>query len=73
LRRALIEGYRRHMPWDEHDDALLDTLILSRDLAMLGWLTSRSEHPKLRARVPRATKRIVRMLGAGHTHPALEY
>jgi Ser/Thr protein kinase RdoA (MazF antagonist) len=73
LRVALVAGYRRHMPWDGDDDRILDTLVLARDLAMLGWLASRSDHPHLRARVPRATRRVVAMLDAGKTHPALDY
>jgi Ser/Thr protein kinase RdoA (MazF antagonist) len=73
LRDAMVESYRCHMPWDEHDDALLDDLVLTRDLAMLGWLASRSDHPSLRARIPGALRRIVAMLDAGETHPALQY
>jgi Ser/Thr protein kinase RdoA (MazF antagonist) len=73
LREAMVEGYRRHMPWDRHDEALLDTLILTRDLAMLGWLASRSDHPQPKANIPRALARIVAMLDAGQTHPAIEY
>jgi Ser/Thr protein kinase RdoA (MazF antagonist) len=73
LREAMVEAYRRHMPWDEHDETLLDELILTRDLAMLGWLGSRSDHPKLRANIPAAIERIVTLVDAGRTHPALEY
>lgn len=73
LREAMVSGYRRHAPWDEHDEALLDDLILTRDLAMLGWLASRSDHPRLRANIPGALRRIVALLDAGETHPALRY
>lgn len=71
MREALVEGYQRHMPWDEHDDALLDELVLTRELAMLGWLASRSDHPRLRAALPKALGRVVAMLDAGETHPVL--
>jgi hypothetical protein len=40
---------------------------------MLGWLSSRSDHPHLRAALPKALRRVVALLDAGETHPVLRY
>jgi Ser/Thr protein kinase RdoA (MazF antagonist) len=48
FKAALLEGYVREMPWDDHDEDILSHLSSARMLAMLGWLNSRSDNPDLR-------------------------
>ena len=48
FRTALIEGYVGESTWDDDDEKILDSLMDARQLAMLGWLNSRSDNPILR-------------------------
>ena len=59
-RSALVAGYSALAPWTPRDDGLLDDLILTRRLVMLGWLNTRSDNPRLKARLKRATAVVVR-------------
>jgi Ser/Thr protein kinase RdoA (MazF antagonist) len=45
----LLEGYTRESNWDSDDEKILAHLMTARRIAMLGWLNSRSDNPKLRA------------------------
>jgi Ser/Thr protein kinase RdoA (MazF antagonist) len=49
LKDALLEGYTRESNWDSDDEKILAHLMTARRIAMLGWLNSRSDNPKLRA------------------------
>lgn len=65
FKKALIEGYATHMPWDKHDEDVLAHLLLARSLTMLGWLNSRSDNPRLRAYLPKAVKRSLNYIKHG--------
>ena len=58
-KESLLEGYTTQMPWDEHDARILPHLGLARRLAMLGWLQSRSDNPRLRARMKKAIRLVL--------------
>lgn len=69
LRQALLEGYATVIPIDNHDSKLLDTLITTRELVLLGWLLRRQDNPKLRPFMRKALQRnrqtLRRVVGAG--------
>jgi len=44
LRAALLDGYRDHRPLAERDIAMLDTFLLIRGMAIIGWFHQRPEH-----------------------------
>ena len=48
LKEAFYKGYRNIRHLTEQDVSNLDYFILARRLAMLGWLNSRSDNPKLK-------------------------
>jgi Ser/Thr protein kinase RdoA (MazF antagonist) len=62
LKTALIDGYAREWKWDDDDEEILASLMTARRLAMLGWLNSRSDNPKLRAHLKTATADVVKYL-----------
>jgi Ser/Thr protein kinase RdoA (MazF antagonist) len=62
FRETLIEGYATEMNWDEHDQELLPYLTAARRLVMLGWILSRSDHPKLRRLLQKSVVKTVRNL-----------
>jgi Ser/Thr protein kinase RdoA (MazF antagonist) len=59
-RAALVAGYSSLASWTPSDDHLLDDLILTRRLVMLGWLNTRSDNPRLKTRLKRAIAGVVR-------------
>ena len=59
FRAALIEGYVRESTWDDDDEKILDSLMDARQLAMLGWLNSRSDNPRLRKVFTTAAARAI--------------
>jgi Ser/Thr protein kinase RdoA (MazF antagonist) len=61
---ALLEGYSSTLPMDAEDREILRTLILTRELVMLGWLHSRSDNPKLVPYVKVSLKRNLKDLAA---------
>lgn len=48
LRNALFDGYTSLKEWDQNDEMIFPSLIAARKLAMLGWLNSRSDNPRLK-------------------------
>jgi Ser/Thr protein kinase RdoA (MazF antagonist) len=57
LKQALLEGYATVIPIDSHDSKLLNTLITTRELVLLGWLLRRQDNPKLRPFMGKALQR----------------
>lgn len=43
LRAAWLEGYRRHRPFSQEDETMLDTLVMLRRMALLAWSGSHAE------------------------------
>jgi Ser/Thr protein kinase RdoA (MazF antagonist) len=43
LRAAWLEGYRRHRAFSHEDEAMLDTLVMLRRMALLAWSGSHAE------------------------------
>lgn len=43
LRAAWLEGYRRHRTFSHEDEAMLDTLVMLRRMALLAWSGSHAE------------------------------
>jgi Ser/Thr protein kinase RdoA (MazF antagonist) len=62
-RDALLAGYASGAPWDRDSERILPYLIAARKLAMLGWMQSRSDHPRLKAYLQKAIPETVRDLG----------
>ncbi|HEX5049798.1 MAG TPA: phosphotransferase [Gammaproteobacteria bacterium] len=62
LEDALILGYSSKKTWDRHDERVFPYFIAARRLAMLGWLSSRRDHPKLKKLLKRAAAKAVRSL-----------
>jgi Ser/Thr protein kinase RdoA (MazF antagonist) len=62
LKDALIEAYAARKNWEASDEAILPYLTTARKLAMLGWLNSRSDNPRLRQRLKSATARTAAYL-----------
>ncbi len=58
MRASLIRGYSDNAPWDSHDEKLLPHLIAARRIAMLGWLNSRSDNPRLKSRLKKAARSV---------------
>jgi Ser/Thr protein kinase RdoA (MazF antagonist) len=48
LRSSLIEGYSSRKSFDAKDEEMLHLFSVCRRLAMVGWLHSRADNPKLR-------------------------
>ena len=59
LKAALITGYSELAPWDQADEAVLESLIKARRLLMLGWLNSRSDNPRLAAFMKKVIPRVL--------------
>jgi Ser/Thr protein kinase RdoA (MazF antagonist) len=57
---ALLEGYASCAPLDMHDEAILPHFVTARKLAMLGWLHTRWDNPRLRRYIPQAVAKAVR-------------
>lgn len=62
MRKRLIAGYKTVSPWDHHDDAVLDDLILARKLMMLGWLNSRADNPRLAKHYKKTLPQVVKKM-----------
>jgi Ser/Thr protein kinase RdoA (MazF antagonist) len=60
LREKLIAGYKTILPWDSHDDAILDDLVYARKLMMLGWLNSRVDNPRLAKHFKKSLPSVVK-------------
>lgn len=43
LRSAWLEGYRQHRAFTQEDEAMLDTLVMLRRMALLAWIGSHAE------------------------------
>lgn len=59
---ALISGYSAKKTWDHHDERIFPYLIAARRLAMLGWLSSRRDLPRLKKLLNRAASDAARSL-----------
>lgn len=65
LRAALLQGYRTHRALPARDEAMLDSFLLMRSLAIIGWLYQRPEHSAyLAEHAPRTLAACARMLDA---------
>lgn len=62
FRAALISGFSSEANWDRFDDENLDDLISARRIMMLGWLSSRSDNPRLKKHLKGAVGRVIRHL-----------
>jgi Ser/Thr protein kinase RdoA (MazF antagonist) len=62
MKSALIETYAKERGWNKEDEAILPYFVTARRLLLLGWLNSRSDNPKLKRRVKKATAHMVRHL-----------
>ena len=62
LREALIRGYALEKGWDSEDEKILPYLVMARKLAMLGWLQSRSDNPRIAKYLRTAVKKTVKRL-----------
>jgi Ser/Thr protein kinase RdoA (MazF antagonist) len=58
--QALIRGYASIMPWTKEDEKILPHFKAARRLAMIGWLRSRSDNPKLKSYLKRSVSRNVK-------------
>jgi Ser/Thr protein kinase RdoA (MazF antagonist) len=56
FRKALLEGYSKYAEFGPTDEKLLTHLTAARRIAMLGWLNSRSDNPRLRAHLKGSAK-----------------
>jgi Ser/Thr protein kinase RdoA (MazF antagonist) len=56
FRKALLEGYAKHTDFGPADEAMILHLTAARRIAMLGWLNSRSDNPRLRAHLKGSAK-----------------
>jgi Ser/Thr protein kinase RdoA (MazF antagonist) len=59
---ALISGYTSLASWDREWDRVVQYLMGARKVAMLGWLQSRSDNPRLKAYLKKALPATVREL-----------
>ncbi len=59
FKQALIEGYTTKRSWDRYDEEIFPHLLTARRLAMLGWLNSRSDNPRLKEHLPGAVERTL--------------
>jgi len=64
LKEALLEGYADIRPLDECDLEILEVLILTRELVLLGWFESRRDNPKLYEQMKRYLKHSVEFLSS---------
>lgn len=62
FKRALIAGYASQARWDEHDERILGHLVAARRITMLGWLSSRSENPRLKAYLKKSARSVAAFL-----------
>ncbi len=63
---ALLAGYTTKKSWDRDDEEIFPCIVTARKLAMLGWLNSRSDNPRLKMRLKGAVDQALRHLKAGH-------
>lgn len=56
MKAALFSGYEEVRTLDKEDRKLFEHLIAARRIAMLGWLVSRSDNPRLRSHLKAALK-----------------
>lgn len=58
-KKALIDGYKTKRKWDIDDEAIFPYLVTARKLLMLGWLSSRSDNPRLKKHLKGAVKKVL--------------
>lgn len=56
FRGALLQGYASRASWTEEDEAMILHLTAARRIAMLGWLHTRSDNPRLKKHLKSAAK-----------------
>lgn len=66
FKAALLEGFRTQRSWDQADDEIFPYLVAARKLAMLGWLNSRSDNPRLKKHLKGAVERCVKYFNDEH-------
>lgn len=62
LKEAFFAGYRQILPWEKDDENILEYFISARRMLMLGWLSSRSDNPRLKKYYQKALKQAVKHL-----------
>ncbi len=65
-RSALIDGYRSIASFDSQDEAMLKHLTAARKIAMLGWLNSRSDNPRLAKYLKDSAKAVAEYLNKSY-------
>lgn len=65
-KNALISGYQTKKKWDADDERIFPYLFTARRLAMLGWLNSRSDNPRLKAQLRSAVDNGLKHLRIEH-------
>jgi Ser/Thr protein kinase RdoA (MazF antagonist) len=65
-RDALLSGYASSGRWDSHSERIIPFIIAARNIAMLGWMQSRSDHPGLKVylqeTIPKRTRELQALL-----------
>jgi len=64
-RAALFAGYRSIERLDVKDEAMVHQLMIARNLFMVTWIHSRSDHPRLQARLKKVVNRVVQVIRRG--------
>lgn len=63
-RDVLLNAYSKTHPLDQKHIDLIDDYILSRYIAMQGWLLSRSSHPKYKKYLAQGMRKTMSVLRA---------
>jgi Ser/Thr protein kinase RdoA (MazF antagonist) len=62
LQEALIAGYSQNAAWTNDDENMIQHLISARNLAVLGWLNSRSDNPRLRTHLKKSARNVAKCM-----------
>ena len=62
MREALLAGYQTVKSIDDEDLEILKRLEVARRIAMVGWMSSRSDNPRLRARLRSVIERTLKTI-----------
>lgn len=62
LQAELIRGYAENAEWTDEDEKMIPHMISARRIAMLGWLNSRSDNPRLKKHLKKFAKTAARRL-----------
>ncbi len=62
LKAELIRGYSENAEWSATDEEMIPHFMAARRIAMLGWLNSRSDNPRIKKHLKKSAKNISRRL-----------